>query len=379
MRADRACAAKRVGVALLVLLAGVAEARGPAFDGLTCFKIKDSIKRKSTEADASTAQWARLAGCRMSKSKVLCLPSDATFTGANGPSVGVVGLEIPGARLCYKLKCPGAALPDPLVTDPFGTRTLTKTKAQLLCMPATTSAPVGIAGLDHLALGRASVEASGVPPDEQLLLSGVLRKWVDGLTTDVSGAGANQHWSARVRDDVGGAFPAGSELSVILRALIDRAGTPEHGDVMVAVMRVYGPGDPHYGSIHVRGWDPSVKTPMEATATVTCRGVLQNTSSKPSGMAGSAWSWSVDVPPDLFEIDLPVGAGARAVAFGWSGGCGPIVNPNDSQTILGDRLVISMPSGADVLTPIAVIITGEELQRLAIGEEGVKQGPISNK
>jgi len=49
----------------------------------------------------------------------------------------------PGDRLCYKIRCPAPSPPDTLVTDQFGTRTVTRLRARLSCTPAVKGGPPG--------------------------------------------------------------------------------------------------------------------------------------------------------------------------------------------------------------------------------------------
>ena len=45
-----------------------------------------------------------------------------------------------GDRICYDVKCPKVIIDDQEVTDQFGTRTLTKFKAKMVCTPAVKGA-----------------------------------------------------------------------------------------------------------------------------------------------------------------------------------------------------------------------------------------------
>mgnify|MGYP000328604754 CR=1 FL=1 len=126
-------------VALATFTAGSAHAQ---FDHLTCYKAKDSQKIDAqVTLDAIQNQFDPPGGCRViGKAKLFCVPTDktvqqllvnkqpATPQTVTGPSAGDV--------VCYKVKCPATAIGDELVSDQFGTRTLSGFKVSLLCAPA---------------------------------------------------------------------------------------------------------------------------------------------------------------------------------------------------------------------------------------------------
>jgi Protein of unknown function (DUF1566) len=118
-------------------------------DNLKCYQMKDVLNLSGT-ADLNTPHFGVDPGCKISKAKFFCVPG--TLTNANvvdkTTKQPITPLTIsgsdPGARVCYKVKCPTpiTAIPDQVVTDEFGTRTVTKFKSSLVCAPAVEGTPV---------------------------------------------------------------------------------------------------------------------------------------------------------------------------------------------------------------------------------------------
>jgi len=116
-------------------------------DHLKCYKIKDSLKLAAL-VDLNSPQFGLEAGCKVSAAKLFCVPvtkavREAVNKATKQPIVPqpVSGPD-PGDRLCYRVKCPNSVIPDQLVTDQFGTRTVQKFKAFMLCTPAVKGAAV---------------------------------------------------------------------------------------------------------------------------------------------------------------------------------------------------------------------------------------------
>ena len=126
-----------VALTLLFLHAGPAHAQ--VADHLKCYKVKDPLKLRGT-VDLDTPQFGVDPGCRISKAKLFCVPATKTNVAVTNkakepitPSP-VTGPD-PGDRICYTVTCP-TAVADQEVTDQFGTRTVEKLKASLVCTPA---------------------------------------------------------------------------------------------------------------------------------------------------------------------------------------------------------------------------------------------------
>jgi hypothetical protein len=113
-------------------------------DHLKCYKVTDPTKLEGV-ADIDTAQFGLEVGCRVFRTKQLCVPAEKTVVSAldkatDAPIVPLplVGAPQPGDVLCYRLKCPTpiSPLPNQEVTDQFGTRTLSRFRTVMLCTPA---------------------------------------------------------------------------------------------------------------------------------------------------------------------------------------------------------------------------------------------------
>ena len=129
-----------VGMSLVVT-----SAHSQVADHLKCYHVKDSLKLAGT-VDLDTPQFGADAGCKISKATLFCVPATKTnvvvvdkATKQPITPLPVTGPD-PGDRICYKVKCP-AAVADQEATDQFGTRTLSKFKVALVCMPAVKGAP----------------------------------------------------------------------------------------------------------------------------------------------------------------------------------------------------------------------------------------------
>ena len=140
MKANASSATALVVAALLF----VPTLAGAQYDHLKCFKAKDqkTFKKAAADLDALQAQFG-LENCAIKpKAKLVCVPVSKTVTALeDGQSLDVSGDEQMFDRLCYKIKCPKGTIPPILFSDQFGSRTLEKFKAQMLCTPAIKGAP----------------------------------------------------------------------------------------------------------------------------------------------------------------------------------------------------------------------------------------------
>jgi hypothetical protein len=138
-------AAKVRPLALLALLATAGTGRAQIADHLKCYKIKDPLKIIG-RADLDTPQLGLDPGCKITSAKLFCVPSTKTNVAVVDKTtkqpitpLSIVGPD-PGDRICYKVKCE-QPVADQEVTDQFGTRTVTKLKAWVVCTPAVKGVP----------------------------------------------------------------------------------------------------------------------------------------------------------------------------------------------------------------------------------------------
>jgi hypothetical protein len=123
--------------------------------GWVCYKAKDSdkiIDASTGVVEAINAAFPAEAGCTISSTKLYCAAAAtsvsaltvngtaSTGTGFVSPVMDRIGnVPFGTSQVCYKVKCVSPPIPavDSLaITDPFATRTLTKLKASLVCLPA---------------------------------------------------------------------------------------------------------------------------------------------------------------------------------------------------------------------------------------------------
>jgi len=133
-----------VATAFAVAVFVAAPVRAQVPDHLKCYKIKDTLNLGGT-ADLDTPQFGVDPGCKISKAQLFCVPATkANVSVVNKKTRQSIaplpfsGAPQPGDQICYKVKCPTplTPIPDQVVTDQFGNRTLTKLKASFVCVPA---------------------------------------------------------------------------------------------------------------------------------------------------------------------------------------------------------------------------------------------------
>jgi hypothetical protein len=130
-----------VVMCVAVLLSGAGVAHGQALDHLKCHKVKDPLHLPRTTADLPTDLQPEFAasGCQILKPKFFCVPVAKQNVVPAPPRPDIVGQDLSNDFICYKIKCPTQP-GDHQVTDQFGTRTQTKFKTSMLCVPAVKGA-----------------------------------------------------------------------------------------------------------------------------------------------------------------------------------------------------------------------------------------------
>src|SRR5262245_27058122 len=110
-------------------------------DHLQCFKVKDPLKLVGV-TDLDSPALGAAPGCKLSRAKLYCLPATSTpglvlDSSTNLPiAQTLVQGPNPGARICYKAKCPAPYPPDATVRDIFGSRLLEHWRTSMVCTPA---------------------------------------------------------------------------------------------------------------------------------------------------------------------------------------------------------------------------------------------------
>ena len=133
----------RLAVALgSIVLCSSASAQ--PFDHLKCFKISDTQIFDSAAADIETIEAAFPAqNCQIKKkAKYFCVPASKNVTAiVNGSDNPFASQELLYEQICYKITCPRVTIADQEISDQFGTRTVARPKASMLCVPAVIGPP----------------------------------------------------------------------------------------------------------------------------------------------------------------------------------------------------------------------------------------------
>ena len=112
-------------------------------DHYKCFKAKDTAKVfKKATADLTTLQAEfpdENCSIKAKPSKVCVPASKEVLTIEDGADTPFAAQDLTNAQVCYKMKCPKAALSPLEVTDQLGTRNIEKFKGSTLCVPATVN------------------------------------------------------------------------------------------------------------------------------------------------------------------------------------------------------------------------------------------------
>jgi len=140
-RFTRICSAAFLALAFVT---GANRAHGQVDDHLICYKAKDPLALKGV-VNLASPQFGPLAGCSVGKAKVFCVYATKAVVEASDKNTPIDLLPVDGAqqtddRICYKLKCDSAEAMQ-LVSDQFGSRTITRGKTAFLCTPAIKGPP----------------------------------------------------------------------------------------------------------------------------------------------------------------------------------------------------------------------------------------------
>ena len=125
-------------VALAVATSAASSFAQPADDHLLCFKVDDSAPPAKYRATITNAGGSQVCTVK-TPAKLACVESAKGNVTPAPPGGGPAGLPA-GSFMCYVAKCakPSASTN---VQDQFGTRVIKFRGSQLLCAPATVTAP----------------------------------------------------------------------------------------------------------------------------------------------------------------------------------------------------------------------------------------------
>ncbi len=128
-------------VVSVVLLAVAGPAPAQNLDHLKCHKVKDPLRLPPTTADLPAELQPEFGspGCVVIKPKLFCVPTSKMNVQPAPPRPDITGQGLVTDYICYSIKCP-LEPGDRVVTDQFGTRTETKYRSSLLCVPAVKGA-----------------------------------------------------------------------------------------------------------------------------------------------------------------------------------------------------------------------------------------------
>lgn len=114
-------------------------------DSLKCFKAKDtaSMTAKFDILPPLDAPVSSDSGCTVKvRSRQICFAVGSDLVDASAPTIVLDGQELSNPFFCYAVKCPTEELPaEVLMSDMFGTRTLTGLRTSTLCIPAVFGVP----------------------------------------------------------------------------------------------------------------------------------------------------------------------------------------------------------------------------------------------
>jgi hypothetical protein len=157
----------RGSVVLLASVALAATVRAQVADHLTCYRIGDP-QRLVGIVNLDSAALGLEAGCKLGPAKLYCVPASKTVLEArlrgSGPIdlLPISGPPAPGARVCYRVRCPPRPVADQEVSDQFGHRVLRHPRASLVCAPAVSGPPPASTTTTTIAVTTSTVTTTTV-------------------------------------------------------------------------------------------------------------------------------------------------------------------------------------------------------------------------
>ena len=176
-------------LAAVTVALGIAQAVSPPassaqpFDHLKCYRVKDPHKFDAVAnlVPLLNPPFTLDSGCKIKvRATKLCTPVEKELQSTTAPGVQFPSQELENNYLCYKVKCPKAAVADLEVTDQFGTRTLSKFTTREICSPTVLGAEPPFTCTDQNAL---TCGEGSCPPGQECALN------LAGLACECQGGG----------------------------------------------------------------------------------------------------------------------------------------------------------------------------------------------
>jgi hypothetical protein len=105
-------------------------------DDIKCYKARDLFPLEATVA-VETLNLGLYFGCEVKRTRLFCTAAHTTIQSVNvGPLLPIDGSGADDTRICYGLTCQSATAAPQIVSDRFGSRTVTGLKTATLCTPA---------------------------------------------------------------------------------------------------------------------------------------------------------------------------------------------------------------------------------------------------
>jgi len=115
-------------------------------DHLECFRATDDLRLKGV-VGVDTLDLGVYGDCSIGRSKLVCVPASTTVQHVSvSPELPLVGTGMDDPRVCYTVRCPRPYPGPRVVSDRFGSRTVTALVPKLLCTSSPTSSTTTVVG-----------------------------------------------------------------------------------------------------------------------------------------------------------------------------------------------------------------------------------------
>jgi hypothetical protein len=110
-------------------------------DDIACYKVRDPLTLRARVA-LDSPQFGFDSSCSLKTAKLFCAPAHTTLREINvGPLLDIGGPIPDDQHVCYPLRCRGTPPGAQIVSDRFGSRTMTNFVQKLMCTPAAPGIP----------------------------------------------------------------------------------------------------------------------------------------------------------------------------------------------------------------------------------------------